>query len=192
MHNDRPLCVVPATARVAPNAIMRGRGRVLLGEYVSIEDHVLMDTGQALDSTIEIGARSKVKYGAVLRTYDGAIRIGRRTSIGEYTVIAGHGGVEIGEAVIIAAHCSLSASEHIFSGDGAVRFQGETATGIRVCDGAWVGAGCAILDGVRIEEYAVIGAGSVVTRSLPADAICVGAPCRVVRSSRRDKFDHNW
>jgi maltose O-acetyltransferase len=49
----------------------------------------------------------------------------------------------------------------------------------------WVGAGALILPGVRIGDRAVIGAGSVVTRDVPADVLAVGNPCRVVRPLER-------
>lgn len=48
------------------------------------------------------------------------------------------------------------------------------------CD-AWIGGAAVILPGVRIGDRAVIGAGSVVTRDIPADVLAVGNPCRVVR-----------
>lgn len=48
------------------------------------------------------------------------------------------------------------------------------------CD-VWVGGGAIILPGVRIGSRSVIGAGSVVTRDVPADVFAAGNPCRVVR-----------
>lgn len=45
----------------------------------------------------------------------------------------------------------------------------------------WVGGGAIILPGVRIGDRAVIGAGSVVTRDIPAGVFAAGNPCRVVR-----------
>ena len=47
--------------------------------------------------------------------------------------------------------------------------------------GVWVGAGAIILPGVTIGENSVIGAGSVVTRDIPANVVAVGNPCRVIR-----------
>jgi galactoside O-acetyltransferase len=47
--------------------------------------------------------------------------------------------------------------------------------------GVWVGSGAVILPGVTIGENAVIGAGSVVTRDIPANVVAVGNPCRVIR-----------
>lgn len=48
--------------------------------------------------------------------------------------------------------------------------------------GCWVGANAIILPGVTIGENAVVGAGSVVTRSVPARSVAVGSPARVIRT----------
>ena len=45
----------------------------------------------------------------------------------------------------------------------------------------WIGAGTIVLGGVTIGDNTVIGAGSVVTKSIPSNVIAVGVPCRVVR-----------
>ena len=51
---------------------------------------------------------------------------------------------------------------------------------IRVEAGAWVAARAMVLMGVAIGENCVIGAGSVVVKSMPAGSVCAGNPCRVV------------
>ena len=45
----------------------------------------------------------------------------------------------------------------------------------------WIGAGAVILPGVTIGDHSVIGAGSVVTKDIPAGVVAVGNPCRVLR-----------
>ena len=52
---------------------------------------------------------------------------------------------------------------------------------ITVKDGAWLGGGVIVLPGVTIGENSVIGAGSVVTRSIPDNCVAVGNPCRPIR-----------
>jgi acetyltransferase-like isoleucine patch superfamily enzyme len=176
--------VVHKTARVAETVRAEGRGRVTIGPHAVIEDHVLFSLGQGGRGTIEVGRRSKLKVGVIARAYGGRIRIGDRTSIGEYSVLAGHGGLDIGDLVIIAGHCYLAASQHITSGTAPLRFQGETASGIHVADDVWIGAHATVHDGVTIGRGAIVGSGSVVTRSLPGGWVAFGVPCRPVH--RRD------
>lgn len=57
----------------------------------------------------------------------------------------------------------------------------DTAATIRIHDYAWIGGGSTILPGVEIGEGTVVGAGSIVTRSLPPWSIAVGNPARVIR-----------
>ena len=62
---------------------------------------------------------------------------------------------------------------------------------VRICKGAWLGAGCVVLPGVTVGVGSVVGAGSVVTRSVPAGVVAVGNPCRVLReiSERDERID---
>lgn len=159
-----------------------------LGAHVEIQDGVVLDIGVA--GEICIGMRSKVKTGAVLKAMDGRIEVGSRVTIGEYCYLAGHGGLVIGNNSIVAPHCCISAANHIFDDVSApIRFQGETALGICIGSDVWIGARTVILDGVSIGNGCVIGAGSVVTRSLPDYAIAIGSPCEIVRWRGRDVFN---
>ena len=54
-------------------------------------------------------------------------------------------------------------------------------------DNVWIGGGVIILPGVTIGRNAVIGAGSVVTKSIPPNTVAVGNPCRVLRSNDGDQ-----
>ena len=59
---------------------------------------------------------------------------------------------------------------------------------IHIGSNCWLGAGVIVLPGVTIGDNTVIGAGSVVTKDIPSDAVAVGAPCRVMRPiGERDK-----
>ncbi len=52
---------------------------------------------------------------------------------------------------------------------------------IHIGRNCWLGAGVIVLPGVTIGDHTVVGAGSVVTRDLPANVVAVGNPCRVLR-----------
>ncbi|MDO8281770.1 MAG: acyltransferase [Thermodesulfovibrionia bacterium] len=181
------LTLVTNNIHFGDSVTISGKGKLLIGKYVDVEKNVLFDLGESKESIIQLGYRSKIKYGSVLRNYNGLIDIGERTTIGEYNIIAGHGGVTIGNNVMISGHCYIAASEHIYTSDISIRFQGETAIGIAIADGVWIGANCTILDGISIGENTIVGAGSVVTRSLPSDYICWGAPCKPIKKIMEER-----
>ena len=52
---------------------------------------------------------------------------------------------------------------------------------VMIEDGCWIGGGVIILPSVTIGQKSVIGAGSVVTKDIPANSLAVGNPCRVIR-----------
>ena len=59
--------------------------------------------------------------------------------------------------------------------------EGTKSAPVVIEDDVWVGAHCIILKGVTIGARSVIGAGSVVTKSIPADCVAAGNPCRVIK-----------
>ena len=59
--------------------------------------------------------------------------------------------------------------------------EGTKSAPVVIEDDVWVGAHCIILKGVTIGARSIIGAGSVVTKSIPADCVAAGNPCRVIK-----------
>jgi acetyltransferase-like isoleucine patch superfamily enzyme len=91
--------------------------------------------------------------------------------------------VTVGKGVLMAAYCYVIGGDHDFSDPAkSVLEQERTSAGVSVGDGVWMGAGVKILDGVTIGHSAVIGAAAVVKDDVPASAIAVGIPARVVAS----------
>ncbi len=132
---------------------------------------------------ISIGDKTFILKGALLHPYGGWISVGRNVGINPYCVLYGHGGLEIGNDVLIATSCVLIPSNHIFDRfDVPIQQQGLTCRGIRIEDDVWLGARVTVLDGVTIGKGAVVGAGAVVTRDIPPAAIAVGVPARVIGS----------
>lgn len=169
-------------AGIPASVLLKGEAPLLLGQHTAVEDYVTLDTGLLSRAFIRTGQRCKIKQGVIIRSMDGYVSIGNRVSIGEYTIIAGHGGVTIGDETIVAGHCYISAANHIIADPNtSVRYQGETAIGIEIGSNVWIGGRVVVLDGVSIASGVVIGAGSVVTKSLPPNSVCFGAPCQVIR-----------
>ena len=57
---------------------------------------------------------------------------------------------------------------------------------IRLCGNVWIGAGAIVLPGVTVGENAIVGAGAVVTRDVPPNAVMGGNPARLIKFLGRD------
>ena len=88
--------------------------------------------------------------------------------------------VTFGDHVFIAPNCCITTAEHAI--DPMQRMSGmEVAKPVTIGNNVWLGAGVTVLAGVSIGDNSIIGAGSVVTKSIPANVIAVGVPCKVLR-----------
>lgn len=104
--------------------------------------------------------------------------------------------IRIGNRVLIAPNVQFYTASHpVLPQERFVSDWIETGTtffrtyarSIEIQDNVWIGGGCIILAGVTIGENSVIGAGSVVTRSIPANCVAVGNPCKVIRCFTEEK-----
>jgi acetyltransferase-like isoleucine patch superfamily enzyme len=132
--------------------------------------------------SISIGKNCEIHPFAMIMTYGGDIVIGDDCSVNPFAIVYGHGGVRIGDRVRIAAHAVIIPANHNAPAAGTpLNKSGLSTRGIIIGDDVWIGSGARILDGVRIDSNAVIGAGSVVTRPVPAHVTVAGVPARVIR-----------
>ncbi len=167
---------------VAPEAVVNHRN-VRLGRHIYLDDRVLL-YGDKSDGLIELGDKVHLHRDTILQTgAGGVIRIGARSSIQPRNQLSAYCGViEIGHDVQIAPACAFYPYNHQIAPGRPIREQELVSKGgIVIEDDVWLGYGVIVLDGVRIGRGAVVGAGSVVTKDVPAGAIAVGSPARVVR-----------
>jgi maltose O-acetyltransferase len=108
------------------------------------------------------------------------ITVGARTFINYGAVILDGAAVTIGSDVQIGPGVQLLTPTHPLDHD-ARRRGVENVAPVTIGDGAWLATGVIVCPGVTIGENTVVGAGSVVTKDLPAGYVCFGNPCRVVR-----------
>ena len=112
------------------------------------------------------------------------IRIGARCYLAHDVQLASFRKLAIGDNVRIAEFTSLRDTSHNYEDKYTnINQQGDTVGDLIIEDDVWIGQGCLILgtaDGTVIGKGAVIGAHSVVKESIPAYAIAVGAPARIV------------
>ena len=123
-----------------------------------------------------IGAATEIRPGFAC-DYGANIRIGARCFVNFNVVMLDCAEIIIGDRVQIAPAVQLYTATHPL--DATERRSGlEGAKPIRIGNNVWLGGGAIVLAGVTIGDDAVIGAGSVVTRDVPAGAVVVGNPAR--------------
>ena len=88
--------------------------------------------------------------------------------------------VRFGDNVLIGPGCYFHTAGHPIDPDQRKQWLVYTNP-ITVGNNVWFGAGVHVLPGVTIGDNAVIGAGSIVTKDIPADCVAVGNPCKVVK-----------
>ncbi len=158
--------------------------KISLAEGVDIEPHArLCANGDS--AHIRIGEHTTIYPYALLKCNGGSIEINKGCSVHDYCILYGAGGITIGSDVHIAAHTVIVASEHDYNKLGTLDFSRIVPSrGIKIEDNVWIGSRVVILDGVTIGKGAVIGAGAVVTKDIPAYAVAVGVPARVIKTRK--------
>jgi acetyltransferase-like isoleucine patch superfamily enzyme len=147
-----------------------GHLRIRLGDDVAIDGvSSLMATKVYDDPVFEVGDR-------VFLGHQLTVSVGQRVSIGSDVLVS--------DRVVIADN-----DGHPL--DPVRRLRGEpvdrgAVRPVSIEDGAWVGTRAVILKGVTVGRGAVVAAGAVVTRSVPAYALVAGNPARVVKADVRD------
>lgn len=138
----------------------------------------------------KIGDNSKYKGLSSQFLYEENISIGANVCIGPGAMIDGAGGVDICEGCIFAPDVKIYSRTHNFECDlQALPFDNIMLTApVLVERYVWIGTNVVILPGVTIGEGAVIGAGAVVSKNIPAYAIAVGNPAKVVRYRNKEQF----
>jgi acetyltransferase-like isoleucine patch superfamily enzyme len=137
-----------------------GGGPIELADRVHLYGDTFVETG--MGGSIRIGEGAHIQPGCHIHAYLSEISIGGKSEI--------------------APGCAFYCYDHGMAPGIPVMDQPlQSKGGIRIGDGAWLGHGVIVLQGVSIGEHAVVAAGSVVTCDIPANAIAAGSPAKVLK-----------
>lgn len=163
--------------------ILRLRGyridySTLLGNHISFF--------QSKKNSISIGKNVFIGDGVRIKAgFSGKITIGNNVYIHDYSFIFAHEKLTIGDNTLISPQVFITDFNHKFPHSKYKRLiaseKGYLSKTVKIGKNVWIGAQSIILPGVNIGDDAVIGAGSVVTKSIPANSVAVGNPARIIK-----------
>jgi len=160
--------------------------RTYSAQFTKIHRHALFENWTP--ARLTLGEAVAIDRGTVLCWQEGInsghIKIGEHTWIGPYNNLraAENGKINIGSRCYVSQFCSFISHNYGIRRDALIQQQGlnHEKSDIYVGDDVWFGVGCAVMPGVEIGNGAVIGAGSIVTKSVPPYEIWAGAAARKI------------
>jgi UDP-N-acetylbacillosamine N-acetyltransferase len=152
--------LVAAGVRHLIFAFQNNQARLRLGEMVKAKGFELVT---AIHPTASVAADAVLGAGTVVRAQSA---IGPGARIGENCII--------GYGAMVSHSCVLEDGVHLSSG---VNLAGGTQIG----RGTWIGLGATVIDPCHVGRNSLVGAGAVVTRSIPDEVVAYGVPAEVVR-----------
>jgi acetyltransferase-like isoleucine patch superfamily enzyme len=170
------------TRAVTAGRICRGHARLRLGGASQVGKNPVL-IGKA---TLQLRGKTRIgdyfmiegTVGVLIKVAPGAsLTIGDRVYMNGGTSIEAHHEVIIGNNVLMAPFASIVDDDRHQVEPDSVRYKGPTIVGSNV----WLGRNVVILPGVTIGDGAVIGANSVVTKSVPPNSFAAGSPAQVLR-----------
>jgi acetyltransferase-like isoleucine patch superfamily enzyme len=176
---EGPLFIGRGVRILSGSLLSVGRG-VFIGDYSYINCYSVR--GVKLGHHVTIREFGWLQLTSRLDAPGDTIEIGDNTYIGPRVTLGAAAPLRIGNDCQIGANVSFIAESHRFEGTEEINMQGVNRRGITIGDDCWIGNNAIILDGVEVGTGTVIGAGTVVTKSLPPRSVAVGVPARVIRS----------
>ncbi|MDQ1207792.1 acetyltransferase-like isoleucine patch superfamily enzyme [Acinetobacter baylyi] len=143
--------------------------------FISPLAHIFAEPGRK----IIIGDHSFIAADSVLH---GPIDIGSEVAINHHCILdGGKAGIKIANQARIAAYCHLYAFDHGMQMDKPIYQQTVRSQGISVGKDVWLGAHVGVKDGITIDDHAVIGMNSMVTKDVMQNQIVAGNPAQFIR-----------
>ena len=165
---------------VEPSVRLLVPRRIFVGQRVMIGERCFLDANTP-QGRIELQDDVWLSRECYIVAGEAEVVVGPTSYIGHRCLMYGHAGIQIGRDALLANDVQLICGNHTFARrDGPIRAQPPEGAPIIIEDDVWLGASTIVLGGVTVGRGSVVGAGSVVTRSLPPYSIARGVPAKVV------------
>lgn len=164
---------------------IRNPYKIIIGNNAIIDDNCMLDAKGIDNKGIIINDDVYIGRNTILSCKNGDIILNKNVNIGFNCEVYSLNRVEIGENTLIAAYTYLIGGGHTVDDiDTPFRDQEKHAFGIKIGKNVWLGAKSIIMDNCNIGDNSIIGAGAVVTESVPEFSIAVGIPAKVIKSRK--------
>jgi acetyltransferase-like isoleucine patch superfamily enzyme len=159
---------------------LRWRGRLKTDGLCFVAPGVTFEIGP--NAVLRLGRWSWIGHDSKIRVHEGEVEIGAKTVMGQECTISAFQHVSIGRECIVADRVMLIDFDHgVVETERPVRVQGIYKRDVRVGHNVWIGYGACFMRGVTVGDNAIVGAISVVSKDVPANAVVGGAPARLIR-----------
>lgn len=151
-----------------------------------------IDRSVVVEGSVELHGSANVRLGRGLYLYPGqywetrergVLQIDDGVVLSRGVHLVAHAGVHIGAGTMIGEYASVRDANHRRDGP-CLREAGHDAGAITIGREVWIGRGATVLAGVHIGDHAVVAAGAVVTRDVPAGGVVGGVPARPLGARR--------
>lgn len=138
---------------------------------------------RAYGGDASFGSRCDFGHGLMIDISTGGnLKVGNNVSINGGTYISVIENIEIGDDCRIGEYCSIRDNDHIIlDPEELTRTQGMRSSAVRIGANVWLGRGVVVQPGISIGTGSVVGANSFVNSDIPAYAVAVGSPAKVIR-----------
>lgn len=148
---------------------------------INKKNYIVRDSA-IIEGKVRIGDNTEIQEYVIIKSVLNDVEIGSFCQLNPFVVIYGGSGVKIGDNVMIGPGTVLAAGNHNYKQtEKPIRFAGSISNGpIVIEDNVWIGANCTLTDGITIGHDSVVGANSVVTKSVEPYSVVGGVPAKLI------------
>lgn len=167
--------------------IIRHPDKIRIGNRVFIDDYSFLDARGAGQEGVVIDDDVIIGRGSYIQAKVGPIHIGRGTEVGSGSVVVSQGGVDIGEEVSIGGGCEISGGMFRIPPNESAQYERYSNGPVRIGKRCLLAMGVIVLDNVTVGEGTMVGAGAVVSTSVPPNSIISHRPPMLFRNPKLDE-----